>query len=37
MGEFNLLSNALFGFSLALLVLEVMEVFRSDVRQSKKL
>ena len=34
-GEFNLLSNALFGFPLALTVLEIIEVFRSDVRNSR--
>ena len=30
-GEFNSLSNAVFGFSLAIIVPEVMEVFLKDV------
>ena len=34
--EFNSLSNAFFGFSLAMIVPEIMEVFRNDVWQSRK-
>ena len=35
-GEFNYLSNAVFGFALAIIVPEIMEVFRNDVWQSRK-
>ena len=34
--EFNCLSNAAFGFVLSIIVPEIMKVFRSDVRQSRK-
>ena len=33
---FNSLSNAVFGFALAIIVPEIMEVFRNDVGQSRK-
>ena len=35
-GKFHSLSNVAFGFALAIIVLEIMEVFRNDVRQSRK-
>ena len=35
-GEFNFLSNALFGFSLALIVPDILEGFRSDIRHWRK-
>ena len=35
-GECNYLSNAVFGFALAIIVPEIMEVFRNDVWQSRK-
>ena len=35
--EFNYLSNVVFGFSLAIIVPEIMVVFRNDVWQSRKL
>ena len=34
--EFNSLSNAVFGFVLSIIVPELMEVFRSDIRHSRK-
>ena len=35
-GELNFLSNAVFGFVLAIIVLEIMKLFRNDVWQSRK-
>ena len=35
-GEFDSLSNAVFGFALAIIVPEIMEVLRIDVWQSRK-
>ena len=34
--KFNFLSNAVIGFALAIIVPEIMELFRNDVRQSRK-
>ena len=35
-GEFNALSNAVFVYALAIIAPEIMEVFRSDIRKSRK-